>query len=100
MLEETALVAALEQEGTDQAAARAENLREFLGAAQEFDLLRESESAGARSLQENVPALQQFLERISLTGEAERPLGGGPGAMSHPARRPGRRDGAGVRCAA
>src|SRR5713101_10014657 len=81
MLEETALVAALEQEGTDQAAARAENLREFLGAAQEFDLMRESESAAARSLEVNVPPLQQFLERISLTGEADAEVGEGRVAM-------------------
>src|SRR5260370_10763150 len=64
MLEETALVAALEQEGTDQAAARAENLREFLGAAQEFDLMRESESAAARSLEVNVPPLRSEERRV------------------------------------
>ena len=48
MLEETGLVATLEQEGTEEAAARAENLREFLGAAQEFDLLRQTELEPSR----------------------------------------------------
>ena len=81
MLEETGLVATLEQEGTDEAAARAENLREFLGAAQEFDLLRQTELDASRALEVSLPPLQQFLERISLTGEADAEVGEGRVAM-------------------
>lgn len=47
MLRETELVSRLEDENTDESRARAENLREFLGAAQEFDLQRAATMAAA-----------------------------------------------------
>jgi DNA helicase-2/ATP-dependent DNA helicase PcrA len=47
MLEQTGLVAALTQEGTDEALGRAENLKELLTATQEFDRQREERLAAA-----------------------------------------------------
>ncbi len=57
---------------------RAENLREFLGAAQEFDLERAARPPpSAEQLQAQVPPLQAFLEQISLVGEADGEAGEG-----------------------
>ncbi|CAM4450379.1 ATP-dependent helicase [Corallococcus exiguus] len=88
MLKESKLVETLVAEGSDEALTRAENLKELLGAAQEFDLKRASEmvaSAAALEAREeeapegvdsapltaDIPPLQSFLEQISLVGEAD-----------------------------
>ncbi|MBZ4377377.1 UvrD-helicase domain-containing protein [Corallococcus sp. AS-1-6] len=88
MLKETKLVETLVAEGSDEALTRAENLKELLGAAQEFDLKRaadmvaSAQAAEAREeeapegvdsapLTADIPPLQSFLEQISLVGEAD-----------------------------
>src|SRR5713101_292303 len=81
MLEQSGLVAAWEAEGTDDGYARAENLREFLGAAQEFDLTNIARPETPEPLGVPMPALQAFLERISLVGEADADIGEGRVAM-------------------
>ncbi|MBJ6760915.1 UvrD-helicase domain-containing protein [Myxococcaceae bacterium JPH2] len=99
MLQETKLVETLVAEGSDESETRAENLREFLGAAQEFDLNRAAamvalaEAAQAADAQPvppeldaapltaDVPALQAFLEQISLVGEADAEVGEGRVAL-------------------
>jgi DNA helicase II / ATP-dependent DNA helicase PcrA len=78
MLSETKLVEALLSEGSVESETRAENLREFLGAAQEFDLERGARPPpSAEQLTAEVPALQAFLEQISLVGEADGEAGDG-----------------------
>ncbi len=87
MLKETTLLQALEAVATDEANARAENLREFLGAAQEFDLQIASTAAAqpppapGEPQEVPLPALQQFLEQISLVGEADAEVGEGRVAL-------------------
>jgi DNA helicase-2/ATP-dependent DNA helicase PcrA len=105
MLKESRLVESLETEGTDESMTRAENLREFLGAAQEFDLNRaaaavaaasvgdeegeeevperppEEESLDDSPLTADVPPLNAFLEQISLVGEADAEVGEGRVAL-------------------
>jgi DNA helicase II / ATP-dependent DNA helicase PcrA len=102
MLQETGLVQALVTEGSDESLSRAENLREFLGAAQEFDLNRaaavvaastaaeeaggslpapEEEGLDASPLTADVPALEAFLEQISLVGDADADVGEGRVAL-------------------
>ncbi|AEI62171.1 ATP-dependent helicase [Corallococcus macrosporus] len=95
MLRETKLVETLLAEGSDEAQTRAENLREFLGAAQEFDLNRAAAAVAAAAnpppevppevdaapLTADVPALQAFLEQISLVGEADAEVGDGRVAL-------------------
>ncbi|WP_404364891.1 ATP-dependent helicase [Corallococcus coralloides] len=88
MLNESKLVETLVADGSEESLSRAENLKELLGAAQEFDLNRASEmvasaqAAEARAeeapegvdsapLTADVPPLQAFLEQISLVGEAD-----------------------------
>ncbi|WP_171448068.1 ATP-dependent helicase [Corallococcus carmarthensis] len=88
MLKESKLVETLVAEGSDEALTRAENLKELLGAAQEFDLKRASdmvaiaaaveareeeapEGVDSAPLTADVPPLQAFLEQISLVGEAD-----------------------------
>ncbi|RKH40579.1 AAA family ATPase [Corallococcus sicarius] len=88
MLKETKLVETLVADGSDEALTRAENLRELLGAAQEFDLKRASDAVASAMAAEareeeapegvdsapltaDVPPLQAFLEQISLVGEAD-----------------------------
>ena len=72
MLKETKLVESLLAEGSMESETRAENLREFLGAAQEFDLERAARPPpSAEQLAADVPPLQAFLEQISLVGEAD-----------------------------
>ncbi len=51
MLQETKLVESLMAEGSDESLTRAENLKEFLGAAQEFDLNRAAAAVAAASAQ-------------------------------------------------
>ncbi len=78
MLTETKLVEALLGEASVEAETRAENLREFLGAAQEFDLERAARPAPSpEQLAAEVPPLQAFLEQISLVGEADGEAGEG-----------------------
>ncbi len=104
MLKDSHLVESLITEGSDESLSRAENLREFLGAAQEFDLNRaaaavaaasagdeEGEDAAPRApedegldtspLTADVPALNAFLEQISLVGEADADVGEGRVAL-------------------
>jgi DNA helicase II / ATP-dependent DNA helicase PcrA len=82
MLGETGLLASYVAEGTDEAQARAENLREFIGAAQEFDLARAAAPPPSeQSLAPDVGPLQAFLEQISLVGEADAEVGEGRVAL-------------------
>ena len=92
MLGETGLVTRLQEEGTDESLARAENLREFLGAAQEFDLQQATSTAiesppestpadVADAPDESAPPVQAFLEQISLIGEADAEVGEGRVAL-------------------
>ncbi|EAU69493.1 ATP-dependent helicase [Stigmatella aurantiaca] len=99
MLRETRLVESLTAEGSDESLTRAENLREFLGAAQEFDLNRAAASVAAAAavpaepeeplpadldaapLSADVPPLQSFLEQISLVGDADAEVGEGKVAL-------------------
>jgi DNA helicase-2/ATP-dependent DNA helicase PcrA len=99
MLQETKLVESLTAEGSDESLTRAENLREFIGAAQEFDLNRAAAAVAAASVQPpegaeppppeldaapltaDVPPLQAFLEQISLVGEADAVVGEGRVAL-------------------
>jgi DNA helicase II / ATP-dependent DNA helicase PcrA len=104
MLKESHLVESLVTEGSDESLTRAENLREFLGAAQEFDLNRaaaavaastvgdeegeevperppEEESLDDSPLTADVPPLNAFLEQISLVGEADAEVGEGRVAL-------------------
>ncbi len=71
MLEQTGMVAAYEAEGSVEATSRAENLRELLSAAQQFDLEWASRQASEQALAPDVGPLQAFLEQISLVGEAD-----------------------------
>jgi DNA helicase-2/ATP-dependent DNA helicase PcrA len=81
MLAETSLVARLQEEGTDDSLARAENLREFLGAAQEFDLQRAATMVAAEPADQPAPPVEAFLEQISLIGEADAEVGEGRVAL-------------------
>ncbi len=81
MLNQTAIVARLQDDGTDESLARAENLREFLGAAQEFDLQRAATPAAAEGAEEPAPPVEAFLEQISLIGEADAEVGEGRVAL-------------------
>ncbi|PTL79400.1 ATP-dependent helicase [Vitiosangium sp. GDMCC 1.1324] len=101
MLKESHLVESLVTEGSDESLSRAENLREFLGAAQEFDLNRAAAAVAAASggdgeraerppeeeglddspLTADVPPLNAFLEQISLVGEADAEVGEGRVAL-------------------
>ncbi|WP_426747798.1 UvrD-helicase domain-containing protein [Myxococcus faecalis] len=95
MLRETKLVETLVAEGSDESTTRAENLREFLGAAQEFDLNRAAAAVAAASgpqvevppevdaapLSADTPPLQAFLEQISLVGDADAEVGEGRVAL-------------------
>src|SRR5262249_60304419 len=78
MLQETRLVESLMESGDDESLGRAENLREFVGAAQEFDLQRAARPPpGPEALDAEAPPLQAFLEQISLLAEADAEAGGG-----------------------
>jgi len=100
MLKETHLVDSLITEGSDESITRAENLREFLGAAQEFDLNRAAaavavsdvprtpapvepgeEDLDSSPLTEDIPPLNAFLEQISLVGDADAEVGDGKVAL-------------------
>ncbi len=109
MLQDTHLVESLTTEGSDESLTRAENLKEFLGAAQEFDLNRAAAAVAAATASEDggdpgeapegaaadgdqadldaapltadVPPLEAFLEQISLVGEADAEVGEGRVAL-------------------
>jgi DNA helicase-2/ATP-dependent DNA helicase PcrA len=109
MLQDTHLVESLTTEGSDESLTRAENLKEFLGAAQEFDLNRAAAAVAAATASEDggdpgeapegaaadgeladldaapltadVPPLEAFLEQISLVGEADAEVGDGRVAL-------------------
>jgi DNA helicase-2/ATP-dependent DNA helicase PcrA len=82
MLDETGMVRSFEQESSDEAQARAENLREFYGAAQQFDLDRAALSPpGPEALEVDVPPVQAFLEQVSLVGDADQEVGEGRAAL-------------------
>ncbi len=97
MLKQSRLVETFQAEGSDESMTRAENLREFLGAAQEFDLNRAAAAVAAAEaakgnepppadldaapLTADVPPLQAFLEQISLVGEADAEVGEGRVAL-------------------
>ncbi|MET0405811.1 MAG: UvrD-helicase domain-containing protein [Cystobacter sp.] len=102
MLKETHLVESLQAEGSDESMTRAENLREFLGAAQEFDLNRAAlavasantgdgeegaqvpegeEPLDSSPLTADIPPLNAFLEQISLVGDADAEVGEGRVAL-------------------
>ncbi|HLT31784.1 MAG TPA: 3'-5' exonuclease, partial [Myxococcaceae bacterium] len=93
MLRHTGLIEAWLADGSDEGETRAENLRELLGAAQDFDLDRVSQAVAdeARGLQPpegagapldlELPPLQAFLERISLAGEVDGEVGEGRASL-------------------
>jgi DNA helicase-2/ATP-dependent DNA helicase PcrA len=82
MISDTGLVSRLQEEDSDESRARAENLRELLGAAQEYDLMRSAAPGPAEeSLQPVLPPLEAFLEQISLIGEADADAGEGRVAL-------------------
>lgn len=82
MLNATGLVTTYEAEGSVESQGRAENLREFLGAAQEFDLNRAQQpAAGPESLTLDVGPLQAFLEQISLVADADQEVATGRVAL-------------------
>jgi DNA helicase-2/ATP-dependent DNA helicase PcrA len=82
MLEVSGYVEALRAEGTEEAMTRAENLLEFKGAAEEFDIARAqtppapptTDPEAERLAVETTP-LQAFLEQISLIGDADQDVG-------------------------
>ncbi|MFN0063273.1 MAG: ATP-dependent helicase [Myxococcaceae bacterium] len=82
-LAQSQLVVALEAEGTDESLGRAENLREFLGAAQEFDLQRAQRVA--TPLDDDwgvdISPVQAFLEQISLVADADQDVAEGQVAL-------------------
>ncbi len=88
MLERSGLVEALQAEGGDEALDRLENLREFAGAARQFDEQRaqrespavpegaaiEAPSREEGPLQVGRGPVEEFLEQISLVGDADAEL--------------------------
>ncbi len=81
MFDETRLIAVLEEEGTDEAAGRAENLRELLSATFEFD--------AARSQGENNGILPSPRREMGLVSPAAPKLWPRQGDLFAPAPRPG-----------
>ncbi len=81
MLGQTELVVRLQDEATDESLARAENLREFFGAAQEFDLQRAATPATGEATEPPPSPVEAFLEQISLIGEADADVGEGRVAL-------------------
>ena len=82
MLQATGLVESHYAEGTEEGTSRAENLRELVGAAQEFDLQRAQEPPRTEeTLAPETTPLQGFLEQISLLGDADADVGEGRAAL-------------------
>lgn len=84
MFEISGLLRALQSEGSEEAGERVENLREFLGAAGEFDRMQaeagearaaiagQAEAAGEDAwLSLELTPLEAFLEQVSLLGDAD-----------------------------
>jgi DNA helicase II / ATP-dependent DNA helicase PcrA len=72
MLRETNMLSALQAEGTHDALGRAENLKELRTAAEEFDVERAAlPPPSPEQLAPQASPLQDFLERISLVGDAD-----------------------------
>ncbi len=70
-LRRSGLLARLEEERTDEAAERAENLAELVAAAREFDEAIAGEPAPRDPEEARPPPLARFLEQIALLGEAD-----------------------------
>ncbi|MCL2626647.1 MAG: UvrD-helicase domain-containing protein [Cystobacterineae bacterium] len=72
MLQETGLLASWVQEGGEEAQGRADNLRELVSAALEFDKSYATTSAVVSGdALESLPPLEAFLEQMSLVSEAD-----------------------------
>ncbi|MCL2178426.1 MAG: UvrD-helicase domain-containing protein [Proteobacteria bacterium] len=72
MLQETGLLSNLMQEGGEEAQGRADNLRELVSAALEFDKNHAASSAVvADDALESLPPLEAFLEQMSLLSEVD-----------------------------
>ena len=78
MLEETKLLETLTQEGGEEAQGRADNLRELVSAAMEFDKTHAVSGVVATDeALEPLPPLEAFLEQMSLASEADTAEGQG-----------------------
>jgi len=71
VLKRSGLLARLEEEHTDEAAERAENLVELVAAAREFDESLLGEPPPRDPEEVRPPPLARFLEQIALLGEAD-----------------------------
>jgi DNA helicase II / ATP-dependent DNA helicase PcrA len=82
MLRDSNMLAAYQAEGTHEALGRAENLKELRGAAEEFDIERSARPPpSTEQLAPERTALEEFLERISLVGDADTEVASGRVAM-------------------
>ncbi len=86
MLQMTGLLDAYQDDDGDDSADRAQNLRELVGAATEFDRLEGTGGAGPLAVADGIPEaplspLEAFLERVSLLGDADDDVGGGRVAL-------------------
>jgi DNA helicase-2/ATP-dependent DNA helicase PcrA len=75
-LELSGMQRAFESEGTDDALDRLENVRELVGAAEEFDNEWEPPKDPGDPEAPETPALAAFLEQIALLGEADEKVTG------------------------
>jgi len=81
VLQETGLLEALSQEGGEEAQGRADNLREWVSAALEFDKGYAASGGGAEAgEEEKLSSLEAFLEQMSLVSESD--VEGGLGKVS------------------
>jgi DNA helicase II / ATP-dependent DNA helicase PcrA len=71
VLKRTGMLARLEEEHTDEAVERAENLAELVEAAREFDESLVGEGPPTDPDEVTPPPLQRFLEQIALLGDAD-----------------------------
>jgi len=71
MLQETRLLEALSEEGGEEAQGRADNLRELVSAALEFDKSYAAEGGVVTEDMERLPPLEAFLEQMSLVNESD-----------------------------
>ncbi len=70
-LRRSGMLARLEEEHTDEAVDRAENLAELVAAAREFDEALQGEPPPGDPEEVRPPPLARFLEQIALLGEAD-----------------------------